>query len=129
MARFRCRACAEDGTFAYLGRPECPFCGSIDVQFALGIEELADDDPLIEAMTRLAECHSEFGQGTLKSGFRCAACGQNGEHPWDPDPEAHRCPLCGSLDVVFARPTLALPDEFVDALSDAEPPDADENEK
>ncbi len=55
MAKFRCRACCEEGTFVYDGRLECPNCGSADVQFALSIEELPDDDPLIEAMERLAK--------------------------------------------------------------------------
>jgi hypothetical protein len=55
MARFRCRACGEEGTFDYDGRHECPNCGPVNVQVALGIEELPDDDPLIEAMKRLAE--------------------------------------------------------------------------
>ena len=56
MARYRCRACGQEGTFVYDGRDACPNCGSVKVQFAIGIEELADDDPLlIEAMKRLAE--------------------------------------------------------------------------
>ncbi|MFB9268016.1 hypothetical protein ACFFWD_33615 [Bradyrhizobium erythrophlei] len=55
MARFRCRSCGKEGTFVYEGRRECPNCGSVDVQFAVGIEELPDDDPLIETMRRLAE--------------------------------------------------------------------------
>jgi uncharacterized Zn finger protein (UPF0148 family) len=55
MAKFRCRACGEEGTFVYDGRLECPNCGSAEVQFALSIEELPDDDPLIEAMRRRAE--------------------------------------------------------------------------
>jgi len=60
MARFRCRACGQEGSFAYqVGRYECPRCGSIDVQFALGVEELPDDDPLIEAVSRLAEDHDK----------------------------------------------------------------------
>jgi Zn finger protein HypA/HybF involved in hydrogenase expression len=50
MARFRCRACGQEGSFVYqAGRHECPRCGSSDVQFALGVEELPDDDPLVEA--------------------------------------------------------------------------------
>ena len=49
MARFRCRACGEEGTFVYDGRHDCPNCGSLDVQLAIAIEELPDDDPLIEA--------------------------------------------------------------------------------
>jgi hypothetical protein len=55
MARYRCGACGKEGTFVYDGRHKCPKCGSVDVQFALGIEQLPDDDPLIEAMKRLAE--------------------------------------------------------------------------
>lgn len=55
MARFRCRACGEEGTFVYEGRHVCPRCGSVDVQLAIGVEELPDDDPLIEAMKRLAK--------------------------------------------------------------------------
>jgi uncharacterized Zn finger protein (UPF0148 family) len=55
MARYRCRACGKEGTFVYDGRHECPNCGSVDVQFAIGVQELPDDDPLIETMKRLAE--------------------------------------------------------------------------
>jgi hypothetical protein len=44
MARFRCRACSSEGTFAYSGKHECPNSGSDNVQFALSIEELGDDD-------------------------------------------------------------------------------------
>jgi hypothetical protein len=54
MARFRCRVCAQEGEFAYRSGHECPNCGSRDVQFALSIEELPDDHPLIEALKRLA---------------------------------------------------------------------------
>ena len=60
MARFRCRTCGQEGTFEYqAGRHACPGCGSPDVQFAVGIEELPDDDPLIQAMARLAEQDGE----------------------------------------------------------------------
>jgi uncharacterized Zn finger protein (UPF0148 family) len=55
MAKFRCRACGEEGIFVHDGRLKCPNCGSADVQFVIGIEELPDDDPLIEAMKRRAE--------------------------------------------------------------------------
>jgi Zn finger protein HypA/HybF involved in hydrogenase expression len=55
MARFRCRACGSECTFAYCGKHECPKCGSDNVQFALSIEELSDDDPLIVALTKLAD--------------------------------------------------------------------------
>lgn len=52
MAKFRCRACGEEGIFVHDGRLKCPNCGSADVQFVIGIEGLPDDDPLIEAMKR-----------------------------------------------------------------------------
>jgi hypothetical protein len=55
MARFRCRACGEEGTFVYDGRYECPHCRSVEVQFTIGIEELPDDAPLIETMRQLVE--------------------------------------------------------------------------
>jgi hypothetical protein len=55
MARFRCRACSSEGTFAYSGKHECPNSGSDNVQFALSIEELGDDDPLIVALTKMVE--------------------------------------------------------------------------
>ena len=54
MARFRCRACWKEGTFRYHGLRRCPNCDSINVQIAIGIEELPDDDPFLEAMKRLA---------------------------------------------------------------------------
>jgi hypothetical protein len=64
MARFHCRACAQEGMFVYpAGRHECPRCGSRDVQFALGIEELPDDDPLIDAVRRLAEEYDKNNEG------------------------------------------------------------------
>jgi hypothetical protein len=59
MARFRCRACGSEDTFAYSGKHGCPNCGSNDVQFALSIEELGDDDPLIVALTKMAENDTE----------------------------------------------------------------------
>ena len=52
MARFRCRTCGKEGTFD--GRRDCPNCGSVDVQLAIGIEELPDDDAFVETMKRLA---------------------------------------------------------------------------
>lgn len=60
MARFRCSACNQEGTFVYqAGRHECPRCRSPDVQFALSIEELADDDPLFAALTKMADDSTE----------------------------------------------------------------------
>ena len=51
------------GTFVYEAkRHECPRCGSRDVQFALGIEELPDDDPLIEVMRRLIGKGGEYNK-------------------------------------------------------------------
>ncbi|MBN8978633.1 MAG: hypothetical protein J0I08_19345 [Rhizobiales bacterium] len=61
MARFRCRACAEEGSFAYGGIHACPRCRSGDVQIALIIEELPDDDPLIVALNKLAEGDDNTG--------------------------------------------------------------------
>jgi Zn finger protein HypA/HybF involved in hydrogenase expression len=55
MARYRCRDCREEGQFTYEGIRACPLCGSKDVQFALATDELADDDPLIAALMKLAE--------------------------------------------------------------------------
>jgi hypothetical protein len=37
------------------GRQECPNSGWVDMQFALGIEELPYNDPHIEVMKRLVE--------------------------------------------------------------------------
>lgn len=44
MARFRCAACGREGECIYdKERHECPSCGSADVVFALGIDELPDE--------------------------------------------------------------------------------------
>jgi uncharacterized OB-fold protein len=58
--------------------------------------------------------------------FRCAACGREGEFVYDP--QRHACPRCGSADVVFALGIEELPDEFVEALLQAEPLDDAKNE-
>jgi Zn finger protein HypA/HybF involved in hydrogenase expression len=127
MARFRCRACGREGTFEYDGRHACPDCASPDVQFALGIEELADDDAFLEAIRKLTEGDDDADQ--VDAGrFRCADCGHEGEHSWDPNAQAHRCPACGSPDIVFGLTIDQLPAEVVEALLDAEPLD-DENEE
>jgi hypothetical protein len=62
MARFRCRARGEEGTLVYDGRHNCPQCGSVDVQLAIGVLELPDDHPLFEAMERLAKEDGEEDQ-------------------------------------------------------------------
>jgi Zn finger protein HypA/HybF involved in hydrogenase expression len=59
MARFRCRACRAEGTFEYTGDHACPNCGSRDVQLAIAIEELSDNDPLIVALTKVADDSTE----------------------------------------------------------------------
>jgi hypothetical protein len=59
MARFRCRACREEGTFVYTGGHACPRCESRDVQLAISVEELSDDDPLIVALTKAADDSTE----------------------------------------------------------------------
>jgi hypothetical protein len=58
--------------------------------------------------------------------FRCIACGQEGEFAYDP--ERHNCPHCGSADVVFPLGIDELPDEFVEALLNAELLDDDKSE-
>jgi len=59
--------------------------------------------------------------------FRCSACGREGRCDYRAD--GHRCPLCGSADVVFAVAVEELPDEILDATVSAErPDDADESE-
>jgi hypothetical protein len=58
MARFRCPACGQEGDFVYqAGQHECPRCGSIDVQFALGIEELPDE--FVEMLLRAERLNDE----------------------------------------------------------------------
>ena len=50
MAKFRCRTCGKEGTFVYdPERYTCPICGSIDAQFAIHLDELPADDPLLNA--------------------------------------------------------------------------------
>jgi hypothetical protein len=70
MARFRCRACAKEGTFIYDGHHACPNCGSVEVQFALGIEEFPDDHPFVESLRRLAAKAARPGQHALRSELR-----------------------------------------------------------
>ena len=43
------------GSFDYAGVHACPCCGSRNVQFALSIAELPDDDPIVLAIEKLAE--------------------------------------------------------------------------
>ena len=44
MARFLCTACGRKGECVYeTQRHECPDCGSVDVVFALAIDELPDE--------------------------------------------------------------------------------------
>jgi len=43
MAKFRCRACGQEGEVVYdPTHHACPRCGSLDVVFALPIDELPD---------------------------------------------------------------------------------------
>lgn len=55
MARFLCGSCSASGVFRYDGRLCCPRCGSIAIQFALGFEELGDDEFLPAAWIREEE--------------------------------------------------------------------------
>jgi hypothetical protein len=55
MARFRCRACGQEGEFAYdPTRHQCPRCGALDAQFALGIDEMPEEliDRIVQALSR-----------------------------------------------------------------------------
>ena len=55
MARFRCRACGQIGEFTYdPTRHECPCCGSPNVQFALGIDEMPDEliDRIVQSLSQ-----------------------------------------------------------------------------
>jgi hypothetical protein len=55
LAHVRCRECGVEGSFTFTGFRDCVRCGSRDVRFALRIEELADDDPVMVAIVGLAE--------------------------------------------------------------------------
>ena len=121
MARFRCRACGREGTWAYdPARYTCPFCDSIDVQFAVGI-----DEPLIATLTRMAE----GGDASVEvaRSFSCASCGESGELRWDPASE-QVCPRCGSTDVLVRLNALGVPDEAVEALVEAQLRDGEDDE-
>lgn len=55
MARFRCSACGKEGEFTDAPtRHECPRCGSPDVQFALGIDEMPEEliDRIVQALSQ-----------------------------------------------------------------------------
>lgn len=54
MARFRCRECGQEGEFTYdPTRHGCSHCGSSEVQFALGIDEMPDEliDRIVQALS------------------------------------------------------------------------------
>ncbi|MBR0793051.1 hypothetical protein JQ631_28595 [Bradyrhizobium manausense] len=54
MATFRCRTCHQEDAAVYdASRHACPRCGSREVQFAIGIDEMPD--PLIDAILELAD--------------------------------------------------------------------------
>lgn len=50
--------------------------------------------------------------------FVCSACGKEGKFIYDPP--RHECPYCGSNDVLFALGIDEIPDEFLEALTQAE---------
>jgi hypothetical protein len=61
MARFRCRACGEEGSFEYEGRHVCPRCGSVDVQIAGNHEGYGCDiDRTVEKARQAAEGTNVF---------------------------------------------------------------------
>lgn len=56
MARFRCRTCTHEGVIRYRpGLRRCPRCGSGNVQIAVSVSEMPDDDPIVAAVQKLAE--------------------------------------------------------------------------
>jgi hypothetical protein len=59
--------------------------------------------------------------------FRCRACGQEGEFIYDP--KRHECPRCGSIEVQVALSVEELPEEFAQALLQAEPLDDDQTDE
>lgn len=62
MARYRCRACGQEDECVHdPERHACPRCGSRDVQFALGVEELPDE--FFEALSRLEPGSEENENG------------------------------------------------------------------
>lgn len=52
MARFRCRACRDEGTIALSGPCECPRCGSASVRIVFDIDDMPADrlDRLMQAI-------------------------------------------------------------------------------
>lgn len=55
MARFRCRTCHQEGDFAYApARLACPRCGSLEVQVAIGVDEMPDL-LVVDAILELAD--------------------------------------------------------------------------
>lgn len=54
MATFRCRTCHQEGECVYdAARHACPRCGSREVRFAIGVDEMPD--PLVDAILELAD--------------------------------------------------------------------------
>lgn len=54
MARFRCRDCGDEGEFDYrAGARTCPSCSGPNVQIAVSVMDMPDDDPLWERLTNL----------------------------------------------------------------------------
>jgi hypothetical protein len=60
MARFHCHGCQSEGTFEYAGVQACPRCGSTNVDLALSILELPDDDSLIRALRKALGCERDY---------------------------------------------------------------------
>jgi rubredoxin len=60
MARFRCSACGKEGEIEYRpGKRRCPLCGADNVQVAVSIMELPNDDPLWKQLRGLANDPSD----------------------------------------------------------------------
>lgn len=67
MARFRCRTCHQEGTWAYdPERYTCPVCDSIDVQFIIPRDEVPEGDPLLDAANSLSQKGNESSSPSKK---------------------------------------------------------------
>jgi hypothetical protein len=62
MARFRCCECKHEGVIRYRpGLRRCPRCRSGDLQVAISVSELPDDDPIVIAVWKqIKEPREEF---------------------------------------------------------------------
>ena len=116
MARFRCRDCGEEGTFRLRRAARLPELRFYRCSDRIGHRELSDDDPIIAALTKLAEDDTDTGD-TEEVEAALAAMQAGPERParaarTDPEDQAGAAAVD---DVVFqarALITQRLPDGF-----------------